>query len=601
LKPIRTVLLLAGTAALSIGVPGTSAGYRSSGSVPPAMAAAAAAPVTVSPLPGTLDASAQTQISFLGEPAADLHRISVLGSHTGAHSGRLEAYSTGEGASFLPTRRFAAGERVSVRAQVVVAGATRTISTQFRVAHQVHVPGGAAAVSANVGPAQAVESFRSRPDLKPPHVSVTTESPAAAPGDVFITPASGPSQSGPMIFDNSGQVVWFKPLTDGTIATNFRVQPYAGQPALSWWQGRVLSLGFGQGEDVIYDSSYRQIATVRAGNGYRADLHEFQITPRGTALITIFDPARASLASVHGRRDGAVLDGVIQEIDIKTGLVMFEWHSLHHVALAESYAQPRSDRPLDYFHINSIEQAPDGSLLVSSRNTWATYDISHTTGAVLWRLGGRHSSFAMGPGTRTAYQHDARLQADGTITLFDDEASPKVQAQSRGVRISLDYQHKTATLVRSYEHSPPLLTGSQGNLQTLANGDAFIGWGGLPYFSEYDSQGAVVFDAHISAPADSYRAYRFPWIGTPTDAPAVAAVTAGKGAATVFASWNGATEVTSWQLLGGASPSSLGVLGVVPRAGFETSIPVGSSPAYVAVRALDASGAVLGTSVAVKP
>lgn len=598
---MRIIVLLAGTVILSAAVAGTSSAYDRSGLAPAGAAAAVAAHVTISPLSGTLDASARTQISFLGEPAGDLHKISVVGSHTGSHSGRLEAYSTGEGASFLPTHRFAAGERVRVRAQVVVAGVARTVFSQFRIAHQVRVSGGTSAVSANVSPAQAVESFHSQPDLKPPRVSVTAVSPAVAPGDVFITPASGPSQSGPMIFDDSGQVVWFKPVTRGGIATNLRVQSYAGQTVLSWWQGRVLSLGFGQGEDVIYDSSYRQIAAVHAGNGYLADLHEFQITPRGTALITIFDPVRASLASVHGARDGAVLDAVIQEVDIKTGLVMFEWHSLHHVALADSYAQPRSDRPLDYFHINSIEQAPNGDLLISARNTWAAYEISHTTGAVLWRLGGRHSSFAMGPGTRTAYQHDARLQPDGTITLFDDEGAPKVQAQSRGVQIALDYQHKTATLVRSYEHSPPLLTGSQGNLQTLSNGDAFIGWGGLPYFSEFNSQGALVFDAHIAAPADSYRAYRFPWIGTPTGAPAVAVVPAADGTATVFASWNGATNVSSWQLLAGASPTELRIVGVVPRSGFETSLPVSSPQAYVAVRALDASGAVLGASEAVKP
>jgi hypothetical protein len=562
-------------------------------------AAARAVPVTISPLPGTLDASAQTQISLLGAPAGELRDIRVVGSRTGSHAGRLEAYTTGDGASFLPRRPFAAGELVSVRAEVLGAGAPRVIVSHFRIAHQVHVPGGGDAVSATAATATsspALQSFHSRPDLRPPAITVTTATPGAAPGDLFVTPSSGPGQDGPLIFDDAGQVVWFKPAPHGEVATDLQVQGYDSRPVLTWWQGNILALGFGQGEDVIYDDAYRRIGSVKAGNGFRADLHEFRITPQGTALITVFDPVRASLASVGGTHDGTVLDGVIQEIDIKTGLVMFEWHSLHRVALSDSYAEPRAERPLDYFHINSIEQAPDGDFLISARNTWAAYEISHTTGAVLWRLGGKRSSFAMGPGTRTAYQHDARLQSDGTITLFDDGAVPRVHPQSRGVRIRLDYQHKTATLVRRYEHPSPLISGSQGNLQTQPDGNALIGWGAVPVCSEFNSAGALVFDAHLQIPTQSYRAFRFPWSAQPTNAPAVAVGKGAGGAVTVYASYNGATNVASWEVLAGPTSSALTPVETVPRSGFETSIPLAAAQPYVAVRALDGGGQVLGTS-----
>ena len=72
--------------------------------------------MTVSPVPGSRDASPQTQISFLGVPARDLSHVRVLGSRTGAHRGRLLAYSQGEGASFVPAAPFAEGERVLARA-----------------------------------------------------------------------------------------------------------------------------------------------------------------------------------------------------------------------------------------------------------------------------------------------------------------------------------------------------------------------------------------------------------------------------------------------------------------------------------------------------
>lgn len=360
-------------------------------------------------------------------------------------------------------------------------------------------------------------------------------------------------------------------------------------------------MGHGQGEDLIYDTSYHPIATVKAAEGYSADLHDFVITPQGTALIVAYNPVRADLSSVGGPHEGTVLDGVVQELDIRTGLVLFEWHSLGNVAFDESYAKPGADGLFDYFHINSVALDSDGNLLVSARNTWAVYKINRRTGRIMWRLGGRRSSFTMSRGTRFAYQHDARRQPDGTITLFDNGSEPKVHPQSRAIALRLDMKTMTATLVREWTHPQTVLAGSQGNMQTLPNGDRFVGWGSEPNLTEFSPNGRVLFDAALAAPSSSYRAYRFAWSATAPGRPAIAAANGRGGKLTVYASWNGATDIARWQILAGATPSALKPLTDVMRTGFETTATVSTLAPYVAVQAQNAAGQELGMSATIKP
>ena len=563
--------------------------------------------VTVSPLPGSRDATPQTQISFLGVPAAELSDVTVSGSRTGPHSGRLAAYSQGDGASFQPSRPFAEGELVTVRARLhsgAGAGAVQPLFDQFQVAHQDAISSTPETIHS--GSPSEIQSFRSRPGLRPPVLTVTASSPAVAPGDELVAPYDGPGQSGPMILEPGGGLVWFKGLPRGTSATNLQVQQYSGKPVLTWWQGDISVHGFGRGEDVIADSAYEDIAHVRAGNGLQADLHELQLTPAGTALITAYDPIYCNLSGVGGSSYGAVTDSLLQEIDVRTGLVMFQWTSLDHVALGESYALAANSRaswPFDFFHLNSIGLAQDGGLLVSARNTWTVYDVDPATGQIEWQLGGKHSSFAMGPGASAAWQHDPRELSPGTFSIFDDGASPKIHDQSRGIVVSLNSQQHTATLVSQLtrEGPSPPLADSQGNLQALPNGDWLIGWGQVPDLSELSPTGQLLFDAHFPAGDQSYRDFRFPWTGAPAHPPAFA-VAGGSGGAstTVYASWNGATLVASWQVLAGSSATHMKVVAQRVRTGFESAIalPAGTAGPYVTVRALDASGHVLGTAPA---
>jgi Arylsulfotransferase (ASST) len=588
--------------ALGFGLIGTSAAASPSGPncSPAALddSALEAGSVTVSPLPGSRDATAQTQISFLGVPAHALGDVRVVGSHTGRHGGRLAAYSQGDGASFLPARPFAEGERVSVTARVRVGRATRTIRDRFAVARQDAITSTPEAI--HRGNASQVQAFRSRGDLHPPVVTVTASSPASAPGDEFLAPYSGPGQAGPMILDPGGGLLWFKGLPPGVSAANLQVQELDGRPVLTWWQGDISVHGFGLGQDVIADGGYTDIAHVRAGNGLAADLHDFQLTPQGTALITAYHPILCDISRAGGAADGAVVDGELQEIDLRTGLVEYQWSSLDHVEIGESYEQAAHSSlasPFDYFHINSIDRQRDGELLISARNTWALYELDPRTGQITWRLGGRHSSFKETPGTRTAWQHDPQELAEGAVSVFDNGASPKVHGQSRGVVLRLDARQRTATLVSQLTHPAPLLAESQGNLQALPNGDWFIGWGQVPDFSELSSTGRLLFDARLPPHEQSYRSFRFPWTGIPVHPPTFA-LAGGGGAWTVYASWNGATVVASWRVLAGPAAGSLQTVAEAPRSGFETAValPASATGGYLTVQALDASGRAIGTA-----
>jgi Arylsulfotransferase (ASST) len=556
----------------------------------------------VSPLPDSLDAPYDAQISLLGYPAGELSDISVSGSSSGAHPGRLKAYSQGDGASFLPSKPFHQGETVTVRGKLTVAGASKQFAFHFTTAVLDTLPRPHSTPNPLAKPSELF-AFHSRPELHVPRVTVDVNSPAQAPGDIFLAPYSGVGQDGPMIFESSGNLVWFDPLPANTEATNLQVQSYEGKPVLTWWQGYIPPQGFGEGEEVIANSSYKQIMKFHAGNGLPADLHEFRINANGTALLTSFDPIRCDLSSVGGSHNAAVTDSVFQEIDLRTHLVRREWSPLDHVALSQSYSSPKSSTagwPFDYFHLNSIDPLKDGSTLISSRNTSALYELDSTTGQVSAQIGGKHSTEKLGSGTSTAYQHDATELPNGDIGVFDNGGVPKVHPQSRGIVISVDREAKTASLVSEYEHSHPLSAGSQGDVQSLQGGNLLIGWGAEPYVTEYTASGAVLYDARLPAKTESYRAFRFQWTGIPAGAPSVVAGAGPKGTLTVYASWNGATQIASWRVLAGVSPSTLTTATDVPKASFETQISMPGAPAYVAVQALGTEGNVLGTSATTK-
>ena len=358
----------------------------------------------------------------------------------------------------------------------------------------------------------------------PPPVSVLTSSGNIGRGDIFVSPFGDASTyaNGPEILDNQGNVVWFQAVPAGEEASDFRAQTYLGQPVLTWWQGTGLG-GLSSGTNYIYNDHYQQIATVNAGNGLSADGHEFLITPWNTALILSYTTATANLTSIGGPADQTVINGVVQEIDIATGQVLFQWNSADHVPYSQS-EQPlpaSASTPWDWFHINAVKLDSDGNLLIDARDTWTTYKVSLATGNIIWQLGGKDSSFTLqaAPGQTLdsaneifAWQHDPEPIGHDEYTFFDNESSgTSLLPYSRAITVKLDPWSKVATLVSSDNQPESLSAASQGNAQTTAEGNLFVGWGILPYFSEFNPSGQLIFNAEFPAGVNTYRAYLLPW------------------------------------------------------------------------------------------
>jgi hypothetical protein len=362
------------------------------------------------------------------------------------------------------------------------------------------------------------------PPTSPPPVTILTAPAHIARGDIFITPTGDANAyaNGSEILDTRGNVVWFHAIPQGQTASDFRTQTYRGQRVLTWWQGTGLG-GLSSGTDYIYNDHYHQIGTVNAGNGLSADGHEFLITPWNTALILSYTTATANLTSIGGPADQTVINGVVQEIDIKTGKVLFQWNSEDHVPFSQT-EQPlpaSPSTPWDWFHINAVHLDSDGNLLINARDTWTTYKVSLATGNTIWQLGGKDSSFTLEArpgqvldtaGEIFAWQHDPEAIGHHEYTFFDNESSGNpLLPYSRAVTVKLDERRRLATLIASDDQPEGLSAASQGNAQTTRGGDLFVGWGSLPYFSEFNPAGHLIFNAEFPTGVNSYRAYLLPW------------------------------------------------------------------------------------------
>jgi hypothetical protein len=336
----------------------------------------------------------------------------------------------------------------------------------------------------------APRSAPSAPAL--PSLTVLTDKPGTEGGDLFVAPSStNPAYAnGVEILSPDGRkVVWSHAVPAGQEAADFRKQSYRGRPVLTWWQGTGLG-GLSQGVDYVYDDRYQKIAEVRAGNGYSADGHEFLITARGTALILAYKETTADLRSIGGPAQQKAIDGVVQEIDIRTGAVLLQWNAADHLPYAQS-EQPlpaSATTPWDWFHVNAVKEDLDGSLLVDARNTWTTYDVSRRSGAVRWQLGGKASSFKLTAAdgqhlnsarTLFAWQHDPEPLGHGLYSIFDNESAGTANTgtgtlselpYSRVDTVRLDARTHTATLVGSVAQPSGLSASSQGNAQTLRGG-----------------------------------------------------------------------------------------------------------------------------------
>ena len=438
-----------------------------------------------------------------------------------------------------------------------------------------------------------VHRFRSRPDIVPPLLTVLQKHEGRSAGHIFLAPNSGPGHRGPLLVDDDGQPVWFR-NSRPVVTMNFRAAVYRGKPVLTWWEGKSLN-GLGHGTHVVVDDGYRELMRIPAGNGRPADLHEFIITERGTALVTAWEKSTADLSAVGGPTDGPVIGGVVQELELPSGRVLFEWRSLDHVTVDESYQPWAPKGAYDYFHVNSVELDRDGNLLVSARNTWTIYKVDRGSGDVIWRLGGKKNDFQMALGTVFAWQHDARRHggSEYLLSLFDDGSQPTVQPQSKALILKLDQTHKRALLHRRYTHYPNVLSRALGSVQMMPNDNVLVGWGTAPYITEYRGDGKVLWDARLPNGGENYRALRLPWTGRPVRRPD-AKVEFIKGQHLVYASWNGATELAQWRVTAARETT------VHPRTGFETEIVSPPGAKTLSLTPLDAKGSPLHPALELK-
>lgn len=577
-----------------------------------AAAPAAAGAVSISPLAGTTTAMPGTQISILGVAPANITSVTVTGSVSGAHEGRLEPYASAAGASFIPSVPFTEGEEVSVTVGLSEGG---PLTDSFSIAHLgpitefLHVSG---------TKPEDLQHFVTEPGLQPPLIKFNKLTPGLE-GDIFLDPLPAPiihqgakllefepvGPNGVMLLNPAGKVLYWHQVT-AEAAADFQRVSYEGHPALAWWQGKVTEAAFGQGEGVIANSSYEPVAHIKAGNGLSADIHELYITPQGQAWVDAYEPVCLPVCS---ESNPPVIDGVAEEIDIHTGLVMWEWHALSQVPISDTEAEP-ANGVFDPFHLNSIQPLPSGHVLVSLRDTSGIYDLNMETGAITWDISSRKSSFTLGPKAKFYFQHDARLYGAhlGTLALFDDEAGPPLYGPSRGLILKLNFELRKASVVHQYTRTGVLTSAqAEGGLQVLPHGNVMVGFGNTPFFSEFskggeaEKRGTMLLDAELPAGDGTYRVERYPWTGTPGWLPKAAAIRGAGEAVNVYASWNGATKVASWRVLAGPDANSLSTVGSAPWADFETQIPVtvpGADSTFE-VQALDAEGHVLGTSEAV--
>jgi hypothetical protein len=443
--------------------------------------------------------------------------------------------------------------------------------------------------------------YRTHPAFHPSPYCVLRRAAAPDGASVLLTPRRMPraprGQNAAMIVSPAGKLLWYHRRRERVY--DLKTVTYRGRPHLAVH----VRTGRADGEFELRDARYRVVKRISFGAPYRTDLHELELTDEGTAYLGAYRRLRM-------RGVGIVTEYVVREIDVETGRVLFEWHSLDDVPLRDTYLpQPRRGT-WDYFHGNAIEPPVPGdpTVIVSSRNTASVYGIDRATGALRWILGGKRDRFGVARGaTRFCAQHDARRLPSGDITLFDNGGRGNTERgcprhQSRVMRFRLDVPRRRARLVRSLPSrslaglGEALLPVGFGSAQTTADGATLVGWGTSGLVSEVTAAGRVRFA--LALPNASYRAARASWTGRPRGRPALVARRRA-GGVDAWASWNGATQIARWRLLSGRDRGRLRASGRgAAFADLETRLRLSRTARFVAVQALDARGRELGRSPA---
>ncbi|KIK66617.1 hypothetical protein GYMLUDRAFT_69778 [Collybiopsis luxurians FD-317 M1] len=311
-----------------------------------------------------------------------------------------------------------------------------------------------------------------------------------SPGYIFSAPrGASVLRQGAVIYDQTGSLVWDGSSYGQTLS--FSVVTYLNEPHIILWTGESNSTGVGSGYDILLNSNYEVVANfttnIQGQTGPAlADFHEAQISANNTALMTSYMFKSLDLSPIQGPQQGWILDSAMQELNISSNDPIFTWIASDHVNITECYNTPGTgggsiSESFDYFHINSIEKDDSGNYLVSSRHCWTVYYLDGQTGDIIWRMGGKNSSFNMGNGTQFSWQHHARWveQNDtyATMTLFDNAGmfGQQQEQMSRGLYLGLNFTNKSVELLAEFLPWNQSISQSQGSVQIQPNGNFLVG------------------------------------------------------------------------------------------------------------------------------
>ncbi|OQE26421.1 hypothetical protein PENSTE_c005G10404 [Penicillium steckii] len=459
-------------------------------------------------------------------------------------------------------------------------------------------------------------------DFQPPTL-VVNKTGTTEPGFIFVGPRGGvqPAGQAALIYDDEGNLVYEGPEE---VTANFMIQQLNGSDVLTFWAGDMMDIGYGYGTVHILDNTYKEIHTVTLGGNFVTpdnstkdsyiDLHESHITPRNTLLVTAYNLTQHDLTSIGGNSSDWMLDSHFYEIDIVTNKILNSWSALEHeddIPLTTSHQKVAADvgtqdAPYDAYHINAITTTNDG-YLVSLRHMWSGYYLN-SDGSVKWRVSGEDGGdFKQIGNANFSWQHDMRVfneTDDGLVlNLFNNANTPTDnESPTTGVSLSIDLAKKTVTSLRSLSDPDDVIHSvSQGSYQLISetSNHVFMDYGSISKVKEYDGDGNVVFSAQFGDDdaVASYRGYRCQWSAVPFWKPALNVARTDDGA-TVYMSWNGATDYDNWVIYSATSEDSTNnqQISSANRTGFETMVNLTSPPTnYIQVAALQGTK-VLGTS-----
>lgn len=481
----------------------------------------------ISPVPSSKFNSPKTNIIIRFGEKFDLSKtnvnslITVTGSKSGKHNGRIVLTEDQKTIIFNPQIPFADNEKVTVnlnkRIKTFSQKDTPPLRFSFKTSKIYNIEkdnlelpklySGSRNISykKNSGNNYFIKSIDSLPADFPNYSIDSINNPSQ--GNFFFTPFNGNYPNYLVIADNFGIPIFYRKTTMGR-AIDLKRQP----------NGSITYYKEGANQHYVMDSSYNIIDSLHMQNGYSTNLHELVILENGHSLMMGYDPQHVRMDTIvaGGDSNATVAGLIIQELDENKN-VIFQWRSWDHFKITDATEDIDLNAAyIDYVHGNAIEVDSDSNILISSRNMDEITKINRQTGEIIWRLGGKYCrnnefTFTNDP-IGFSHQHDIRRLPNGNIGLFDDGNLHSPQF-SRAVEYKLDEINKTATLIHDYRNNPETFSFAMGSARFLDSNNVVIGWGyntDPPSITEMRGD-ETVFSLTLPETTWSYRALKFPW------------------------------------------------------------------------------------------